>query len=170
MNLRDWYRRIIQRLILPSYRLVSRVLNRLLLGKWQVLTAAALVSQVEASGQVKVLTVWNSYAGVYRPVTGFVESGETPDQAALRELAEETPYQGEIDKIIGIYKVGKKVQQLLVAYSVKNLKIQSQLSSHDQFQWQELAFLIESELDPAFKMLYHDYGQILASQKSEKIP
>ena len=34
---------------------------------------------------------------------GFIESGETPEQACLRELKEETNLDGEIIKLIGNY-------------------------------------------------------------------
>ncbi len=35
---------------------------------------------------------------------GMIETGESPDQAAVREVFEETGYHVEIDKLIGVYR------------------------------------------------------------------
>ncbi len=41
-------------------------------------------------------------AGVYRLLTGGVEPGETPDQALLREVEEETGFQTKIDRCLAV--------------------------------------------------------------------
>lgn len=41
--------------------------------------------------------------GFWVPPSGFVESGETPEDACLRELKEETGMTGEVKKIIGTW-------------------------------------------------------------------
>jgi ADP-ribose pyrophosphatase YjhB (NUDIX family) len=40
--------------------------------------------------------------GSWAPPSGFIESGETPEEAALRELYEETSLKGEIIKLLGV--------------------------------------------------------------------
>jgi 8-oxo-dGTP diphosphatase len=41
--------------------------------------------------------------GEWAPPSGFIESGETPEEAALRELYEETSLKGEIIKLLGVH-------------------------------------------------------------------
>jgi 8-oxo-dGTP diphosphatase len=41
--------------------------------------------------------------GEWTPPSGFIESGETPEEAALRELYEETSLKGEIIKLLGVH-------------------------------------------------------------------
>lgn len=53
--------------------------------------------------------------------SGFVEIDETPEEACLRELKEETGLEGEILRLIGVYtqesRVYKKV--LIIGYEVE---------------------------------------------------
>ncbi len=55
---------------------------------------------------------------------GFVELGETPEKAALRELKEETGLSGKIDMLLGVTS-NESVQYqtvLIIGYLVKNYK------------------------------------------------
>jgi mutator protein MutT len=55
---------------------------------------------------------------------GFVESDETPEEACLRELAEETGIRGRIDRLAGAYiqKTREYGAILVLGYVVKVLK------------------------------------------------
>jgi len=52
---------------------------------------------------------------------GFIEQGENPEEACLRELKEETGIDGNIEKLIGIYPYKSKTYGplLVIAYEVK---------------------------------------------------
>lgn len=50
-------------------------------------------------------------------VTGFLESGETPEEGMLRELEEELGLKGEIQSLIGAYSFFR-ANQVIIAYHV----------------------------------------------------
>ncbi|NBC16844.1 MAG: NUDIX domain-containing protein [Bacteroidetes bacterium] len=54
----------------------------------------------------------------YGLVSGFLERGETPEAATLRELKEELGLDGEIVAMIGVYAFAE-MHQLIVAYHVR---------------------------------------------------
>ncbi len=66
--------------------------------------------------------------------SGFIEIDETPEQAAIRELEEETGIKGKIQQLIGVYTQSSKIYDavLTVGYLVKiaggNLKAGSDVS------------------------------------------
>jgi len=60
--------------------------------------------------------------GMWAPPSGFIEVGETPEEACLRELKEETGTSGEIVKLIGVDRLEDKEiygDMLIVRYLVK---------------------------------------------------
>lgn len=60
--------------------------------------------------------------GMWGSPSGFIESGETPEEACLRELKEETGVSGEIVKLIGVARREDKEiygDMLIVKYLVK---------------------------------------------------
>jgi ADP-ribose pyrophosphatase YjhB (NUDIX family) len=60
--------------------------------------------------------------GMWASPSGFIETGETPEEACLRELKEETGVSGEIVKLIGVVRREDKEiygDMLIVQYLVK---------------------------------------------------
>jgi len=60
--------------------------------------------------------------GMWGFPSGFIENGETPEEACLRELQEETGLQGEIVKLIAVTRLEDKEvygDMLVVIYLVK---------------------------------------------------
>lgn len=59
--------------------------------------------------------------GLWTFPSGFMEAGETPEKACLRELKEETGMVGEIQKLVGIYHAYSQIygDVLNLCYQVK---------------------------------------------------
>ncbi len=60
--------------------------------------------------------------GMWGSASGFIEIGETPEEACLRELEEETGVSGRIAKLVGVIRIDDKEiygDMLIVAYLVK---------------------------------------------------
>ena len=60
------------------------------------------------------------FKGTWAIPSGFIEEYETPEQAALRELQEETGLTGKIKKLIGVFREVSKIygSVLIIAYEV----------------------------------------------------
>ena len=60
--------------------------------------------------------------GAWGPPSGFIEVGETPEEACLRELKEETGVSGEVVRLLGVSRLEDKEvygDMLMVRYLVK---------------------------------------------------
>ncbi len=154
--------RAFQSLFRAAYRAAWKFIRLTTGGKWMHVTVCAL-----ASRDGKILTVENVYLGLCRPVTGFVEDGEVPEQSALRELKEETGFDGTMASLQGIYQVGRRVRNLVIVYAVNlNAPSGQPIQGEEIVVWKELAALLKDERDPGFLKIYSDYAKILSGQKS----
>jgi NAD+ diphosphatase len=88
----------------------------------------------------KVLLARNAQwpEGWFALITGFLERGETPEQAVLREVQEEVGLEGEIAEFVGNY-IFKEQNQLLIVFHViatGEIKLNEELA---EFKLQEHA-------------------------------
>lgn len=56
--------------------------------------------------------------GIFSVITGFLENGEAPEAAAVREVAEELGVAGLSADLIGVYAF-EQMNQVIIAYHVK---------------------------------------------------
>ena len=57
---------------------------------------------------LKVLLTWNKNLQTWIPVGGHIDVGETPEEAIMREVAEETGFDFTPTHILGIYSIFRK--------------------------------------------------------------
>jgi 8-oxo-dGTP diphosphatase len=78
---------------------------------------------------------------------GFIESGETPETACLRELKEETGLEGKIKKLLGVYFQKTKYYGplLVVGYEVKvsrnKFSLSNELKEADFFPKKHIPYI-----------------------------
>ncbi|MDX2286585.1 MAG: NUDIX hydrolase [Bacteroidia bacterium] len=72
---------------------------------------------VERNGAVVLVRSHGWPEGWYGLVTGFLEPGETPEQAVLREVQEELGLAAELGGLIGHYPFAR-MNQIILAYHV----------------------------------------------------
>jgi NADH pyrophosphatase NudC (nudix superfamily) len=73
---------------------------------------------VELDGQVILIQNKGWPESWFGLVTGFLERGETPEAAVLRELKEELSLDGEVVRLIGVYDFEMR-NEVIVAYHVR---------------------------------------------------
>ncbi len=93
---------------------------------------------------------------------GHIEEGETPEQAALREVAEETGIQSEIEKSLGVIDFwfmagGKRIHKTVHHYLFRESGglLAAQESEVDEVAWFPLNEIIE-------KLAYPDEKKLIA--------
>jgi len=93
---------------------------------------------------------------------GHIEEGETPEQAALREVAEETGIQSEIEKSLGVIDFwfmagGKRIHKTVHHYLFRESGglLAAQESEVDEVAWFPLGEIIE-------KLAYPDEKKLIA--------
>lgn len=104
-------------------------------------------------------------------IAGAIEIGETPAQAMIREVYEETGLAVEVQRIIGVYggerqrftySNGHQVEYLTIVFECK--MIQGQLKQ-DNEEMKELRYFAEDSIPPIAND-YPDY--IFSSKQAEK--
>lgn len=79
--------------------------------------------------------------GVFSLVTGYLERGETPEQAVVREVSEELGLTGEVTRHIGNYSFVEK-NELILCYEVAasgTVRINNELAEVKQLSPTQLA-------------------------------
>ena len=93
---------------------------------------------------------------------GHIEEGETPEQAALREVAEETGIESEISKSLGVIDFwfmagGKRIHKTVHHFLFKETggKLAPQVTEVDDVAWFPLSEIVE-------KLAYTDEKKLIA--------
>lgn len=73
---------------------------------------------VEYQGQIILARNAKWPRGVFSLVTGFLERGEAPERAVIREVREELGLQGEVSRFIGHYPFAE-MNQIILAFAVR---------------------------------------------------
>ena len=96
---------------------------------------------------------------------GHIEPGETPEQAAIREVREETGIESQIDKSLGVIDFwfmagGKRIHKTVHHFLFKETggKIAPQVSEVDDVRWFPLTEIVE-------KLAYPDEKKLIARSK-----
>lgn len=107
----------------------------------------------------KWLVVKKKYGGLkgkWSIPAGFVNAGETVDEAAVREVAEETGIQAEAVSVLGIRSgvIKHEISDNMVVFLLKAVGGDIQ---HQEDEIEEACFLTPKELkeDPATSMMIH---------------
>jgi NAD+ diphosphatase len=91
-------------------------------------------------------------AGVFSMITGFLERGETPEQAVLRETKEELGLDADEARFIGYYPHLRR-NQLVLAFAVR---ARGEVSVGDE--------IAEVRLVPRQSMGDYDFGRLVLTQ------
>ncbi len=91
--------------------------------------------------------------GIWAPPSGFIESGETSEDACLRELKEETGVTGEIVDLLGVYHHSSELYGdiLVIMYLVNKLK--GEIIAGDDAD--DVAFFAPGEVNDLFFDCYN---------------
>ena len=98
---------------------------------------------------------------------GHIEAGETPEQAAIREVQEETGITSEITKSIGVIDFwfmagGKRIHKTVHHFIFKEVsgELTPQITEVDEVSWFPLAEIVERLAYPDEKKLIAKSGEI----------
>ena len=99
---------------------------------------------------------------------GHIEAGETPEQAAIREVQEETGITSEITKSIGVIDFwfmagGKRIHKTVHHFIFKEVsgELTPQITEVDEVSWFPLSEIVERLAYPDEKKLIAKSGEIL---------
>jgi mutator protein MutT len=98
---------------------------------------------------------------------GHIEAGETPEQAAIREVQEETGITSEITKSIGVIDFwfmagGKRIHKTVHHFIFKEVsgELTPQITEVDEVSWFPLSEIVERLAYPDEKKLIAKSGEI----------
>ena len=98
---------------------------------------------------------------------GHIEEGETPEQAALREVAEETGIESEIARELGVIDFwfmasGKRIHKTVHHYLFREVggKLAPQITEVDEVKWFPLTEIVERLAYPDEKKLIAKHGEL----------
>ncbi|MGL4763322.1 MAG: NUDIX hydrolase [Sarcina sp.] len=120
------------------------------------LRRAARVVLTNEQNQVALLNVTNE--GYYKLPGGGIEKGETKEEAAIREVKEETGYKMELEKVIGLiieYSDDTNLMQLSFAYKGKVTEKAS-------------VSLSENEIEQGIKLEWFTYEEAIRVLRNAK--
>ena len=99
---------------------------------------------------------------------GHIEEGETPEQAAVREVQEETGIESEISKELGVINFwfmagGNRIHKTVHHYLFREVggKLAPQLTEVDDVGWFPLAEIVELLAYPDEKKLIAKSGDLV---------
>jgi ADP-ribose pyrophosphatase YjhB (NUDIX family) len=100
---------------------------------------------------------------------GHIEEGETPEVAAIREVAEETGITSEIAKSLGVIDFwfmagGKRIHKTVHHFLFREVggTLQAQVSEVDEVGWFPLAEIVEKLAYPDEKKLIARSGELIS--------
>jgi len=100
---------------------------------------------------------------------GHIEDGETPEDAAIREVAEETGITSEIAKSLGVIDFwfmagGKRIHKTVHHFLFREVggTLQAQVSEVDEVGWFPLAEIVEKLAYPDEKKLIARSGELIS--------
>ena len=99
---------------------------------------------------------------------GHIEDGETPEDAAIREVAEETGITSEISKSLGVIDFwfmagGKRIHKTVHHFLFREVggTLQAQISEVDEVGWFPLTEIVEKLAYPDEKKLIARSGELI---------
>ena len=121
-------------------------------------TKGLLIGRLDAKDAKRERLLWSL-------PKGHIEPGETPEQAAIREVKEETGIESEIDKSLGVIDFwfmasGKRIHKTVHHFLFKEVggQIAPQVSEVDDVRWFPLDEIVS-------KLAYPDEKKLIARSK-----
>lgn len=107
--------------------------------------------------------------GIFSVITGYLEQGEIPEEAVVREVTEELGLQGTITRFLGNYMFREK-NQLILGYEVSGsgtIQTNHELAEIRQLSPKELS---DYDFRPLYitEQLVHDWKMLSSDTREEK--
>ena len=121
-------------------------------------TKGLLIGRIDLKDQSREKLLWSL-------PKGHIEAGESPEQAAIREVREETGIESEIQKSLGVIDFwfmagGKRIHKTVhhFVFKEKGGRISPQVSEVDDVRWFPLDEIVE-------RLAYPDEKKLIARSK-----